>query len=84
MSLHICSVGFVCSPQFEKMILRNIFLSVLGSVFVLPALANEANPMLGIPTVIDVGSKYCIPCKMMVPVLANVKSPMKDELKFDL
>lgn len=49
------------------------------------AAADEAAPGDAvsdkIPTLIDLGSKSCIPCKMMEPILANLKTEYAGRMK---
>jgi thioredoxin 1 len=37
----------------------------------------------GLPSLIDLGSDKCIPCKAMQPVLASLRSKYKDKLNVD-
>lgn len=47
---------------------------VLGTA--VPALSGEvpAVPVPGMVTMVDLGAKACVPCKMMQPVLASVEA----------
>lgn len=36
-------------------------------------------PVKGVPTMVDLGAKECIPCKMMVPVMEKVEKKYKGE-----
>ena len=35
----------------------------------------------GLPTIVDLGSEVCIPCKMMIPVLEGLKTEKKGKLE---
>ena len=35
----------------------------------------------GLPTIVDLGSEQCIPCKMMIPVLQELKAENKGKLE---
>jgi thioredoxin 1 len=55
-----------------------ITLSILGLLFVIPVLsalsADVQNiPVKGMATMVDLGSKACVPCKMMAPILERLQ-----------
>ncbi|MDR3640082.1 MAG: thioredoxin domain-containing protein [Humidesulfovibrio sp.] len=37
------------------------------------AASPQADPVKGLVTVVDLGAKTCIPCKMMAPILAELE-----------
>jgi len=42
-----------------------------------PASATEKLPVKGMVTLVDLGSHQCIPCRMMEPILAELKEEYK-------
>lgn len=42
--------------------------------------ANAADPPQGLPRLLDVGSHSCIPCKLMAPVLEDLKRDYSGKL----
>ena len=45
-----------------------------------PTTGKPAKPAGGIPRLLDLGSKECIPCKMMAPILEELKEDYRDRL----
>ena len=48
----------------------------------LPSLAQGAGPAKGKPAVYDFGAKYCVPCKEMQKVVAELKPQYGDQVEF--
>ncbi len=47
----------------------------------LPALEAEESPQVPVPgkvTMVDIGAKKCIPCKMMAPIMEELEKEYKD------
>jgi len=60
--------------------IRAFFLGLLFSVFFVFTTSGESEakknapiPIYGMPTVIDLGSTTCIPCRMMAPILKKLE-----------
>ncbi|OIP50942.1 MAG: thioredoxin [Deltaproteobacteria bacterium CG_4_10_14_3_um_filter_60_8] len=58
--------------------LARCFVHLLTGILLLPAIlspavaADEAIPKPGMVTMVDLGARTCIPCKMMAPILDEV------------
>jgi len=67
-----------------KKIARTIILA--GSILLLVAAGSTAAEVLGIPeapvpgkvTMVDLGAKSCIPCKMMAPIMEELEKEYQD------
>jgi len=46
--------------------------------------AFSEEPKAGIPRLLDIGSTKCIPCKMMAPILEELKSEYAGELEVEV
>jgi thioredoxin 1 len=59
--------------------LARFFVPMLAVILLIPAMWNtavamdEAIPRPGMVTMVDLGARSCIPCKMMMPILEEVK-----------
>ncbi len=67
-----------------KIIIIGVIFSIaLFGVFNLQVLAGAGElkdvPAKGMVTMLDLGAKSCIPCKMMAPILEKVKKAYKDK-----
>ena len=51
-------------------------LALLGAVFG-PASADQKLPVRGMVTLVDLGSHQCLPCRMMEPILDELKDEYK-------
>jgi len=45
--------------------------------------AQTAQPVAGLPRLVELGSKSCIPCKMMAPILEELKKEYAGRLQVD-
>jgi len=45
--------------------------------------AQAAQPAAGLPRLVELGSKSCIPCKMMAPILEELKKEYAGRLQVD-
>jgi len=62
-----------------------LFCLVVGFLVVwqpLPTQAQGAAPTKGKPAVYDFGAKYCVPCKEMQKVVAELKPQYGDQVEF--
>ena len=62
-----------------------LFCLVVGFLVVwqpLPTQAQGAAPAKGKPAVYDFGAKYCVPCKEMQKVVAELKPQYGDQVEF--
>ncbi len=62
-----------------------LFCLVVGFLMVwqpMPAQAQGAAPAKGKPAVYDFGAKYCVPCKEMQKVVAELKPQYGDQVEF--
>jgi thioredoxin 1 len=66
------SVGMILS-LFSLLLGATVLVSVVGA-------AEEASPIPvpGMVTMVDLGAKKCIPCKMMAPILEELEKEYKD------
>jgi len=48
-----------------------------------PISGTAASPAIGVPRMLELGSVSCIPCKMMKPVMEELKKDYGDNLKVD-
>lgn len=59
--------------------LASFFVPMLAGILLIPAMWNtavamdEVIPRPGMVTMVDLGARSCIPCKMMMPILEEVK-----------
>ncbi len=67
----------------KRYIYLNCIISILFSFssFIIPVNASELDtvPVKGMVTMVDLGAKSCIPCKMMAPILEKVESDYKNK-----
>jgi len=49
-----------------------------------PAAGGRSQPAGGLPRLVDLGSKECIPCKMMAPILEELKAEYAGRLQVDV
>ncbi len=65
----------------RKFVMRFLVVLALASLLMIPiaAVAEEVPelPVKGMVTMLDLGAKYCIPCKMMIPVMEKVEKKYK-------
>ncbi|PLX48180.1 MAG: thiol reductase thioredoxin [Desulfobulbaceae bacterium] len=61
-----------------KKIRRILCLCVLLFTLPLTALASDQVPVPGQVTMVDLGAKTCIPCKMMAPILEKLTADYED------
>lgn len=60
------------------------FVSFLALVFMVTAISSAATgqkvqvPVPGMVTMVDLGAKKCIPCKMMSPIMEELEGEYKD------
>jgi len=47
------------------------------------AVKQQTAPTKSLPLLIDIGAKQCIPCKMMAPILEELKKDYSDSLKVE-
>ena len=67
-------------PSLRHRILR-VFLGAycLAALSVAPAMAlAEKIPVPGMVTMVDLGAKKCVPCKMMAPILETLEKEYRD------
>jgi thioredoxin 1 len=65
----------------------NTFLILTGTLLLLQAMGTFAFGSTGIPevpvpgmvTMVDIGAKKCIPCKMMAPILEELEKEYRDK-----
>jgi thioredoxin len=65
--------------------LLGLFCLVVGFLVVwpvLPSQAQSAAPAKGKPAMYDFGAKYCVPCKEMQKVVAELKPQYGDQVEF--
>lgn len=53
-----------------------LILAALGAAT--PLAASEKIPVPGVVTMVDLGAKKCIPCKMMAPIMEELEKEYKD------
>jgi thioredoxin 1 len=71
--------------QFLRGALIGLLCLVVGFLVVwqpMPTLAQGAAPAQGKPAVYDFGAKYCVPCKEMQKVVAELKPQYGDQVEF--
>ena len=71
-----------CRPLLTALSALALALVLCASALAAPGMlpAPKAAPAVAVPgmvTVVDLGSKTCIPCRMMIPVLAEVEQEYK-------
>jgi thioredoxin 1 len=62
----------------KGVIMKQVLLICAIFLFATPAFAGWDAPVKGTVTMADVGSTTCIPCKMMEPILKNLRAAYKD------
>jgi len=68
------------SSRFILTTLVLFFLLWAGSTFVSNLAAGSRSiPVEGMVTMVDLGAKSCVPCKMMAPILKKLKRVYKDK-----
>jgi thioredoxin len=73
--------------KFLQGTLIGLFCLVVGFMVVwqaLPAQAQGSTPAQGKPAFYDFGAKYCIPCKEMQKVVAELKPQYGEQVEFRL
>ena len=71
--------------KFLRGTLIGLFCLVVGFLMVwqpMPTQAQGAAPAKGKPAVYDFGAKYCVPCKEMQKVVAELKPQYGDQVEF--
>lgn len=62
--------------KIAQMLLAFFFLSTAGQVMAVqsPLISGDPQdvPIKGMVTMVDIGAKACIPCKMMIPVIESL------------
>ena len=65
--------------QFILITVTFSFLIWADSAFVTTLEAGRGIPVKGMVTLVDLGAKTCIPCKMMAPILKKLKKAYTDK-----
>lgn len=67
--------------------MRDFFISVVMLILILafPLFANEPSSILEVPakdmvTMVDIGAKKCIPCKMMAPIIESLQEEYRGKV----
>lgn len=67
----------------KKFSIRTIIGAIIVSLGLVVATGAEASdgeaPVAGMVTMVDLGAKTCVPCKMMAPILEELKKDYQDK-----
>jgi thioredoxin 1 len=77
--------GDVRMNNLGKVIVVVLLVAAVGIVIAFKNLKAEAEPepaeSLALPKLVDLGAGTCIPCKLMAPILEELKTEFKDRLE---
>lgn len=71
---------FSGKPLFNSLVHLVFLLSLSGTgVFAAETEGIPTVPVAGMVTMVDIGAKACIPCKMMAPIMEELEKEYKDK-----